>query len=280
MDTENNMTSPDFFPEEIEDTMDECLSAENTVIDDEEDTGLFDAEIMDRLQEPVELPDQCKADDIIRQTEILDKRITEISNELGCLSEIKQMLTDNSICKSDTAALSSKMSQLEKCISDIAAKQDRNDRQLSQTLRENAAFQVQVRQGMQKDIDSYKEQLSSGRFDPILKEIATVYVEYQGLLDDGSMSERSRKNISAMFEQLGDILTDYGAEIRNSEPGRLRQTRVTKVIGKIPTGDSEKHNTVAVSRKPGVIKDRVVLYPEFVDIYVYDPNENAEEEKQ
>ena len=48
----------------------------------------------------------------------------------------------------------------------------------------------------------------------------------------------------------------------------MRQTRFTKIVDKIPTEDQQKHNTIAASRKPGVIKGRTVLYPEFVDVYV------------
>lgn len=152
----------------------------------------------------------------------------------------------------------------------MTAKIERNDRLLTQVLRENANFQVQVRQGMKHDLDSAREQLSGEQFNPLLKEIATVYVEYQSLLDDESMTERSRKNLHALFEQLEDVLSDYGAEVCRSDIGSVRQTRICKVIEKIATADKEKHNTIAASRKPGVVRDRTVLYPEFVDVYVYD----------
>lgn len=163
------------------------------------------------------------------------------------------------------------ISKLEELIAAVAEKQDRNDRQLAQTLRENANFQIQVRQGMQKDLDALKEQQSGEQFNPILKEIASMYVEYQSLLEDESIADLSRKNLKALFEQLEDLLTDYDAEIIRSEIGAVRQTRSTKIIGKVPTAEQDKHNTIAVSRKPGVLKGRTVLYPEFVDVFVYDP---------
>ena len=170
----------------------------------------------------------------------------------------------------------------------IIAKLEKNDRQLTQTLRDNATFQIQVRQGMQQDLDNVREQLSGEQFNPLLKEIASVYVEYQPLLDDESIAGLSRKNLYALFEQLEDILSDYGAEVCRSEVGSVRQTRTCKIIGKIPTGDKEKHNTIAASKKPGVVRERAVLYPEFVDVYVYDSSltaldqidgENAEDAK-
>ena len=173
--------------------------------------------------------------------------------------------------------VAAQISKLEELIAAVAEKQDRNDRQLAQTLRENANFQVQVRQGMQKDLDALKEQQSGEQFNPILKEIASMYVEYQSLLEDESIADLSRKNLKALFEQLEDLLTDYDAEIIRSEIGVVRQTRSTKIIGKIPTAEQDKHNTIAVSRKPGVLRGRTVLYPEFVDVFVYDPTKITED---
>ena len=171
----------------------------------------------------------------------------------------------------DDSDLAAKIAKMEELIAAVAEKQDRNDRQLAQTLRENANFQIQVRQGMQKDIDALKEQQSGEQFNPILKEIASMYVEYQSLLEDESISNLSRKNLKALFEQMEDLLTDYDAEITRSEIGTVRQTRSTKIIGKVPTAEQDKHNTIAMSRKPGVLRGRTVLYPEFVDVFVYDP---------
>ncbi|WKY49040.1 hypothetical protein Q5O24_06930 [Eubacteriaceae bacterium ES3] len=169
------------------------------------------------------------------------------------------------------SGLAEKIAKLETLITAVSEKQDRNDRQLAQSLRENANFQIQVRQGMQKDIDALKEQQSGEQFNPIFKEIASMYVEYQGLLEDEGISDLSRKNLNALFEQMEDLLTDYDAEITRSEIGDIRQTKSTKIIGKVPTAAQDKHNTIAISRKPGVLRGRSVLYPEFVDVFVFDP---------
>ena len=152
----------------------------------------------------------------------------------------------------------------------ILEKQEKNDRQLVQALRDNANFQIQVRQGMQRDLDMLKEQMNGEQFNPLLKEIATVYVEYQSLLTDDTMSDRSRKNLLSLFEQLEDVLREYDAVVYRSVVGSVRQTKICKIIEKIPTDQQEMHNTIAVSRKPGVIRNRSVLYPEYVDVFVYD----------
>lgn len=161
-------------------------------------------------------------------------------------------------------------SQLMAMLQSILEKQEKNDRQLAQSLRDNANFQIQVRHGMQRDLDKLKEQMNGEQFNPLLREISSVFVEYQSLLDDETISDRSRKNLQSLFEQLEDMLNDYGAEVCRSEIGSVRQTRTCKIIEKIPTGCQEKHNTIAASRKPGVVRDRFVLYPEFVDVFIYD----------
>ena len=168
------------------------------------------------------------------------------------------------------SASDEKLNTLETMIASVVEKLDRNDRQLTQDLRENANFRIQVRQGMQHDLDELKAQQSGEQFNPILKEIATIYSEYQVLLDE-ELPPRARKNLMALFEQLEDLLADYDAEVVRSEVGSVRQTRSCKIVNKVPTANSEIHNTIVVSRKPGVVRGRMVLYPELVDVYVYDP---------
>lgn len=185
----------------------------------------------------------------------------------------KLISMDNTQSTIKTSNLTSQLSTL---LQSILEKQERNDRQLAQSLRDNANFQIQVRQGMQIDLDKLKEQINGEQFNPLLKEIASVYVEYQSLLDDETISDHSRKYIQSLFEQLKDILSEYGAEVCRSEVGSVRQTKICKVIEKKSTGQSDRHNTIAASRKPGVIRDHSVLYPEFVDVFVYDPSLNEE----
>lgn len=175
------------------------------------------------------------------------------------------------------SASDEKLNTLETMIASVVEKLDRNDRQLTQDLRENANFRIQVRQGMQHDLDELKAQQSGEQFNPILKEIATIYSEYQVLLDE-ELPLRARKNLMALFEQLEDLLADYDAEVVRSEVGSVRQTRSCKIVNKVPTANSELHNTIFVSRKPGVMRGRMVLYQELVDVYIFDSTLSAADE--
>ena len=150
--------------------------------------------------------------------------------------------------------------------------QEKNSRQLIQSLRENVNFQNQVRQGMQRELDALKEQQRGEHLTPILKSIATVCVEYRKLLTDESISKRTRRTLKLLFDELEEILSEYDAEIFTSEIGEPRRPLLTKIVNTVATGNKNLHNTIARSRRPGVIRNGRPLYREFVDVYVYDSN--------
>lgn len=157
-------------------------------------------------------------------------------------------------------------------INELIDKQEKFSRQLTQVLRENINFQNQVRQGMQNELVELKEKQRGEQFTPLLKEIAAVCVEYRNLLTDESINENVKRTLQLMFDQLEDILADYDAELSTSQVGELRKPLLTKVINVIATDEESKHNTIAKSRRPGVVRNGHPLYREYVDVYVYDPS--------
>lgn len=167
---------------------------------------------------------------------------------------------------------SSEQNQIAATLEKILDLQNKNSRQLVQSLRENVNFQNQVRQGMQHELEILKEQQRGEQFTPILKAVATVCVEYRKILTDESISRRTRRTLQLMFDELEDILAEYDAEIFTSEIGEQRRPLLTKIINTVPTADKNLHNTIANSRRPGVIRNGRPLYREFVDVYVYDGN--------
>ena len=170
------------------------------------------------------------------------------------------------------------LNHLSELITELIDKQEKNSRQLTQVLRENVNFQNQVRQGMQNELVQLKEQQRGEQFTPLLKEIATVCVEYRNLLNEETISDNVRRTLQLMFEQLEDILADYGAELSTSQVGEIRKPLLTKIINVIATDDESKHNTIVKSRRPGVIRNGHPLYREYVDVYVYDSSLSAKSE--
>ena len=170
--------------------------------------------------------------------------------------------------ESDVAQIDLK--KLVEMINDIFEHQEKNSRQLNQVLRENINFQNQVRQGMYNELESLKENQRGEQFTPILKAIATVCVEYMTLLADETISEKGRRTLQLLFDELEDILAEYDAEIFHSQKGEQRKPLLTKIINTIATNDRNLHNTIAKSRRAGVIRNGRPLYREFVDVYVFD----------
>ena len=164
----------------------------------------------------------------------------------------------------------SEQNQIAATLEKILDMQNKNSRQLVQTLRENVNFQNQVRQGMQRELENLKEQQRGEQFTPILKAIAAVCVEYRKILSDEAVPRRTRRTLKLMFDELEDILAEYDAEVFTSAVGEARRPLLTKIVNTVTTGDRNLHNTIAKSRRPGVIRNGRPLYREFVDVYVYD----------
>ena len=123
---------------------------------------------------------------------------------------------------------------------------------------------------MYNELESLKENQRGEQFTPILKAIATVCVEYRTLLADETISEKGRRTLQLLFDELEDILAEYDAEIFHSQKGEQRKPLLTKIINTIATNDRNLHNTIAKSRRAGVIRNGRPLYREFVDVYVFD----------
>ena len=179
------------------------------------------------------------------------------------------METQSEFCAEES---SSEQNSLAATLEKILDLQQKNSRQLVQSLRENVNFQNQVRLGMQRELDELKEQQRGEQFTPILRAVAAVCVEYRRLLTDETISKRIRRTLGLMFDELEDILAEYDAEIFTSTIGEQRRPLLTKIINTVTTADKNLHNTIARSRRPGVIRNGRPLYREFVDVYVYDSN--------
>lgn len=177
---------------------------------------------------------------------------------------------DSQINLEDGEQTQTDLNKISEMINTILEQQDRNSRQLTQVLRENINFQNQVRQGMYDELETLKEDQRGEQFTPILKAVAAVCVEYRTLLNDETISKKGRRTLQLLFDELEDILSEYDAEIFHSRKGSQRKPLLTKIINTIATDDQKLHNTIAKSRRAGVIRNGRPLYREFVDVYVFD----------
>ena len=179
--------------------------------------------------------------------------------------EVGKLETQSEICAAEP-----EQNPLAATLEEILELQNKNSRQLAQSLRENVNFQNQVRLGMQKELETLKEQQRGEQFTPILKSVATVCVEYRKILSDEAIPKKWRRTLSLMFDELEDILSEYDAEVFSSAIGEQRRPLLTKIVNTVATNDKALHNTIARSRRPGVMRNGKPLYREFVDVYVFD----------
>lgn len=199
--------------------------------------------------------------------EITGKKVYEEEEKTQQLENPKEADNDEAV-----------LMQLAKKLEDSVLVQKELERKVIQTLKENANFQIQVRQNMQKELEAAKKRLSGDIFIPLLKEIAELYVEWQDVLNDLDDSVAKRK-VLGIFEVLQEMLEEYGCEFGTSDIDSKRKPKYSKLKNKVPTGRKEKHETVAKSHNPWIAKEPFVLYPEFVDVYVYDASLSEEKEE-
>lgn len=134
---------------------------------------------------------------------------------------------------------------------------------------------------MQDELEQYRK-IDKGRaYDDILAAIARIYGNNETLADEVA-EPKAKKSIRYMLMDIEDLLSVYGMEKLRSEPGEKRNPRHCQVLGRIPTDDPAKHDTVAKSYNSGFhIGNRTVI-KEVVDIYVYEgavPVKETEEDQ-
>lgn len=122
---------------------------------------------------------------------------------------------------------------------------------------------------MQDELEQYRK-IDKGRaYDDILAAIARIYGNNETLADEVA-EPKAKKSIRYMLMDIEDLLGVYGMEKLRSELGEKRNPRHCQVLGRIPTDDPAKHDTVAKSYNSGFhIGNRTVI-KEVVDIYIYE----------
>jgi len=192
--------------------------------------------------------DSFEIDDILKKLDLIESKIDE---KLNLENEKKEYL------------------EVTEMVQELLNKQRHFENQLSSTLRQNAEFQQQVRINMLKELETYQKELLGERMNPILKSIASLYVEYKDVFSEIE-DKKIRNNLDSLFEDISEILKEYGCTITSSNIGEKRSARLSKIRNVILTSDEKLHNTVAVSYNESISRGQKVLYPEYIDTYKYD----------
>lgn len=122
---------------------------------------------------------------------------------------------------------------------------------------------------MQDELEQYRK-IDKGRaYDDILAAIARIYGNNETLADEVA-EPKVKKSIRYMLMDIEDLLGVYGMEKLRSEPGEKRNPRHCQILGRIPTDDPAKHDTVAKSYNSGFYIGNRTVIKEVVDIYIYE----------
>ncbi len=122
---------------------------------------------------------------------------------------------------------------------------------------------------MQDELEQYRK-IDKGRaYDDILAAIARIYGNNETLADEVA-EPKAKKNIRYMLMDIEDLLGVYGMEKLRSEPGEKRNPRHCQILGRIPTDDPAKHDTVVKSYNSGFYIGNRTVIKEVVDIYIYE----------
>lgn len=135
---------------------------------------------------------------------------------------------------------------------------------------------------MQQELEQYHE-IDRGRaFDDILREVARIYCNNEILLNVEA-NESVKKQIRYLFMDLEQLLELNGVMMQKSKPGDKRNNKFCQIVNRIETDDTDKHDTVVISKGTGFATEKRPLIKELIDVYIYqDSNEimqNVDEER-
>jgi molecular chaperone GrpE (heat shock protein) len=155
-------------------------------------------------------------------------------------------------------------------ISLLTQAHERNDKEFTQVHRDFVEF-MRIQDSMQAELEQHRSNLFRQLFDPILSAIAHIYADYignVGKIDDPKL----RNNMSNMFDDIEQILTENGVEAHISTVGEQVSKRFSRIRDKVSTANKELHGTVIRSHNTGFHIGPRVLVPENVDVYIFDAN--------
>ena len=122
---------------------------------------------------------------------------------------------------------------------------------------------------MQDELDWYHGADRGNAFDGILGAVARIYANNESLVDEIT-DLKTRKNVKYMLLDLCDLLEEYGVSMLKSKAGEKRNVRHCQIVERIPTDDSELHDTVAASHSTGFYKGNRTIIKELVDVFFFD----------
>ena len=137
------------------------------------------------------------------------------------------------------------------------------------SLDDNEEFRTLSKLTLQKNVSLLEDQVKMNQFNKILRPLATLYSNYEFMLEAPIDEKKTRSNIEGILEEIEALLEDYGAEKITAKVGDDFDALRFKIAKKIETNDPNLDKKVAAVKACGFRKEKIVFVPLRADMYVY-----------
>lgn len=137
------------------------------------------------------------------------------------------------------------------------------------------------------ELDEHRSGLYRKIVEPLINEVIDVHQDMSATIasyrrkaeegDRDDLAARIRRDLDEFRLMLGDILRNWNVEVWRPEPGEPLEPLRCRAVRAVPTGDRDRHRTVAESLTCGYAFEGKILRPAQVVAFTYKPKSKSEE---
>lgn len=137
------------------------------------------------------------------------------------------------------------------------------------------------------ELDEHRSGLYRKIVEPLINEVIDVHQDMSATIasyrrkaeegDRDDLAARIRRDLDEFRLMLGDILRNWNVEVWRPEPGEPLEPLRCRAVRAVPTGDRDRHRTVAESLTCGYAFEGKILRPAQVAAFTYKPKSKSEE---
>lgn len=140
------------------------------------------------------------------------------------------------------------------------------------------------------ELDEHRSGLYRKIVEPLINEVIDVHQDMSATIasyrrkaeegDRDDLAARIRRDLDEFRLMLGDILRNWNVEVWRPEPGEPLEPLRCRAVRAVPTGDRDRHRTVAESLTCGYAFEGKILRPAQVVAFTYKPKSESKPEPE
>lgn len=140
------------------------------------------------------------------------------------------------------------------------------------------------------ELDEQRSGLYRKIVEPLINEVIDVHQDMSATIasyrrkaeegDRDDLAARIRRDLDEFRLMLGDILRNWNVEVWRPEPGEPLEPLRCRAVRAVPTGDRDRHRTVAESLTCGYAFEGKILRPAQVVAFTYKPKSEPKPEPE